>query len=90
MHEDTRHLGRTVGSDDSVDSFEKVEDSPPDGESPSEVSETCGGFTWEISSDETAGGMGVESEHEEKGEVMGIPERLETLFSNFGMGRLQV
>lgn len=73
----------------------EIEDSGPDDKPPAEVSKTVlgrvEGKSWDVIgvdgvSYETAGGVGVKGDHEEKCEVVGIPERFEALAADLVMG----
>lgn len=79
---------RTACADLSPDALAKVNDSGPDDESPTEVTNTMvcgieGEAGGEVGIDrvshEAASSVGVETKHEEESEVMGVPERFKAL-----------
>ena len=93
-----KDLGETGGSSCAVltvHSLTEVDDTGPDDESPREISETMfgrvereGGDVIRIDgvTDEAPGGMGVETKHEEKRKMMGIPEDFKSLVANLLVG----
>lgn len=95
MNHDFREAGSTTCADFSPYSLPEIDDAWPDDESPAQVTKTmfCR-VEWECRdgvgvnrvADEAAGCMGVQAEHEEEGEVVGIPEGLETLLTNLLVG----
>ena len=91
MDEDIRKASDFPCSDFPPYPLTEIEDSGPDDEPPAEVSKTVvrrvEGKPWDIIwfdgiTNKTASGVAVKSEHEEKCEVMGVPERLEALVAD--------
>ena len=92
------HLGKASGTsstDFTPHTLTEIDDAGPDDETPAKVSDAVfGGVEREGRDqvwlnrvpDEATGGMGIEAEHEEECQVVGIPEHLKALLSNPGMG----
>ena len=88
MNKQLRQPGRPPSTIFSVHTLPKVDDTRPDGVPPAQISKTvlCGieGEGGDIVrvrrvTDKASCCVGIEAEHEEKGEVMRVPECLETL-----------
>lgn len=94
VNEDLVEFGSPASTDFTPDSFAEVEDTGPDDSTPREVTNAnigvvkgkgvrergeCG------STDKASGGVGVETDHEEKGEMMRVPECLEALLADLLM-----
>jgi hypothetical protein len=95
VNEDFGEPCRPTSANFSVNSFSKVQNTRPDGEPPTLISETvCRRVEGECRdviridtvTHETAGGMGVQADHKEESQVVSIPECLETLITNFVVG----
>lgn len=86
-----KDLGKFCGTTSpnlSPDALAKVDDTRPDSETPAHVSQAVLGSVEGESADvlgtsrvanEATGGVGVETNHEEEGEVVGVPESFEAL-----------
>ena len=94
MTDYSNNLGFSSGSDLTVDSLDEVKTTPPQLPSPSLVSNTMlpevGLIEWRewhgAVTNEASGSVSVETEHERNKEVVGVPEGLEGLLSDFGVG----
>lgn len=95
VNEDFVELGSTTSTDLTIDAFAKVNDARPDGSTPGHVSEAdigvvkgeCVCELWQGgTTDKASSGVGVEADHEEKGEMMGVPESLEALLADLVVG----
>ena len=95
MNKDFREPSGLPRSDFPPYPLTKIENSGPDDEPPAEVSKTVLGRvereSWDVIgvhgvSDETAGGVGVKSDHKEECEMVGVPEGLEALTANLVVG----
>jgi hypothetical protein len=95
MNKDFGELSRPPASVFPVNSLEEVGDTGPDNISPAQVTKTMFGrvegegrdvVRIDGITDETASSVGVESNHEEKCEVVSIPERFEALVANLVVG----
>ena len=91
VDKDLGETGGTTGTDLTVHTLAKVDDTWPDGETPAEVSDAVLGRVegegrdevWvDGVTNEAAGGVGVETDHEEEGEVVSVPERFEALVTD--------
>ena len=94
MNENLGETSCTSSTNFTPDTFTKVDDARPDNESPTEVTKAMfGGIEWEGRdqvwldrvSNETAGGMGEKTEHEEECQMVGVPEGLKAFLSNLCM-----
>ena len=92
VDEDLGELGRTARTDLPIDTLSEVDDTGPDGVTPRKIANAnirvveweCVGKCGQCSTaDEASSGVSVEADHEEECQVVGIPERLETLLANF-------
>lgn len=94
MSDNTGDLGFAARTNLTVETLDKVETTGPELPSPAEVTnavlpvftsgegrEGSGAVT-----DEAADGMGVETKHERDEQVVGVPEGLETLLADLGVG----
>ena len=95
VNEDFREPSGLPCSDFPPYPLTEVEDSGPDDKPPAEVPKAVfGGVerkSWDVIgvdgvSDETAGGVGVKSEHEEECEMVGVPEGLKALMTDLVVG----
>lgn len=95
MNKDFREPSGLPRSDFPPYPLTKIENSGPDDEPPAEVSKAVLGRvereSWDVIgvhgvSDETAGGVGVKSDHKEECEMVGVPEGLEALTANLVVG----
>lgn len=95
VHEDLVELCGTASTDLAPDAFTEIEDTGPDDSAPGEVAEADVGVVKGKgvreagqggSAHEAAGGVGVETDHEEEGEMMGIPKRFKALLADFVVG----
>ena len=95
MNEDFRKPSCLPRSDFPPYPFTKIDDPGPYDEPPAEVPKTVvsrvEGESRDVIgidcvSDETASGVGVESDHEEECEVVGVPESLKTLVADLVVG----
>ena len=96
VDKDSLELSLAAGTELAVHAFAKVDDPRPDGEAPAEVADAMAGVVereggLEVGqgavTHEAAGGVGVDAEHEEEGEVVGVPERFKTLVTDLLMRR---
>lgn len=91
MDQDLRELRLLTGPNFSPDALAKVDEAGPDSSPPAHVAETniwvvirerAGETRLGSASNEASNGMGVETDHEEEGKVVGVPESLEALLAN--------
>lgn len=94
MNQDLRELRRAATTDLTVDTLAEVKDTGPDDEPPGLITKTVfSGVEGEGEgvigvhgvTHETTGCVGVQGNHEEKCQVMGVPESLEALLANLLM-----
>ena len=91
MDEHTGQTRQPACPDFPVDTLAEVNDARPDGEAPAQIAKAVLGVVERerglvvrlcAIADEAAGGVGVDANHEEEGEVVGVPERLEALLAD--------
>ena len=96
MNENLGQASGATSTNFSPNSFAKVDNSRPYGKPPTQISDAVfGRVEGEVGNEigigrvsyEASDGMSVQTEHEEECKVMGIPESLEALVANLGMGR---
>lgn len=95
MNKHLRQARRTAGSDFSPHAFTEVDDTGPDDESPALIPkavfsgvERKGRYESgeRAVADEATGGMHIQADHEEKRQVVRVPERLEALVADRVVG----
>lgn len=94
VDQDLGKAGCPPSTDFSPDAFAEVDDARPDDEPPTQISETVlsriegeyAGPVWVGGiSDEASSGMSVQSKHEEKCQMVGVPEGFKALLADFLM-----
>lgn len=95
MNEHLRETGRAPRTNLTVDTLSEVDDSRPDGEPPALITKAVLGAVEGEARDvvgvcriahETSSSMGIEADHEEECEVVGVPKGLKALVPDLVVG----